>query len=185
MLFRSEVVGDCPQKIGPQLLLLCFHNQFFIGFDSGSLVLRMKSCGACHDGNEIHDNKGERVSAHGKVKLVKGISVQVVNAKNTENCSKNPIAVFVRITGNENDRQDIDQADIGGAGRMNPVVQSSQKGGSTGGTDGKKQTEVGVECMFGSDRLYKAGKKVPDIFFHMDDGCSLQRTSIFLLCSFS
>ena len=199
---RAQIVGDGPQKVGPELFFFRFHDQLFIFFDTGRLFFCMKGSGAGHDGDKIHHQEGKRITGHGKIKLMKRIGIQIVNAENTENRGQDAVAVFVRITGDQDDRQDIDQADIGHAGGVDPVIEGREQRCGGRGADGEQQAEMRMEGVSRGEGIHEPGKTIPDVFSHKrllsasrraenpQRGyaarlfSAVQRTSIFLRCSF-
>ena len=158
-------MGNRPQQVGAKLFFFCFSQKLFCFINFSCLIFHAEGGGTGQNRNEVHDHKGEGISGHSKAELAKRISKQVIYEKNTDNTRDNTISVFVRVVGNHNNRQDVNQRHIGRTGRIDMVVDGRNPGSQRHGPNGKEQTEMGMKGMGARNSFHKIGEQFPDIIF--------------------
>ena len=108
-----KIVGDRPQQIGSHFFLFCFHQQLFPLYQKLGLLFQGSRNGTCDHKDQKHDQKGHRISCHGKVGYKIRIGKEIVDTDHAAHRKDQPIAVSGGNQRGEDQPQGIDQGDIG------------------------------------------------------------------------
>lgn len=110
----AQIVGNGTQEICPDPFFFSFIEFAFSLRDHLILFGELGGHGAGCDGNDQHTYESDRISAHGKVDLKKRISKTSVDKNDAEQGREDAVQVSGGSPRNQDERQDIDQCDIGG-----------------------------------------------------------------------
>ena len=127
-------MGDRPQEIRPDPLLLRFIELAFTLRDHLVLPGEFRGHGAGRDGDDQHTDEGDRISGHREIDLKERVSKASVDEDHTEQGGENAVQVSCRPSCDEDEGKDIDQRDISGV-VLNEMKKYKRQSGCRGKHD--------------------------------------------------